>query len=59
MKADRDQPEGCKLTAHNTGDGWLLAVEAHDNVVAYLEYPGSWPDTMNEATLKMYGFEIV
>ena len=54
-------PESCVLTAHHTGDGWLLAVESHDlsDVVAILDWPKSWPNEMTEKELIVYGFKIV
>ena len=54
-------PEACVLTAHYTGDGWLLAVETHDldDVVAILDWPESWPERMTDKELMLFGFKIV
>ena len=54
-------PEACVLTAHYTGDGWMLAVELPDfsDVVAILDWPESWPEEITEKELIMYGFKIV
>ena len=41
-------PEDCKLVAHHTGDGWVLAVEdkrLSGNVLYYLAWPASWPQS--------------
>lgn len=52
--------EECKLIAHNTGDGWALAVEnLRGYVVCYLAWPKSWPETVSAEQLRGYGFEIV
>jgi hypothetical protein len=53
------RPEECVLTAHNTGDGWCLAVEDRkENVVAYLRWPKAWPETIDKSSLEKFGFEI-
>jgi len=56
-------PENCKLAAHNTGDGWALAVEAGGDyggdVLCYLAWPKSWPETVSTEDLRRFGFEIV
>jgi hypothetical protein len=58
--ARNDAIENCKLTAHHTGDGWSLAVEdRHGNVIAYLEWPESWPGIVDSNFLARSGFEIV
>lgn len=52
-------PEGCRLKSHHTGDGWLLSVEtAVGDVVAFLDWPQSWPEIVTANELKVYGFEI-
>lgn len=53
-------PEGCKLIAHHTGDGWHLAVEDNQGEeVAMLEWPSSWPDSVNADFLRNCGFRVV
>jgi hypothetical protein len=54
------KPEGCKLVAHDTGDGWYLGVEdGEGSEVAMLEWPSGWPETMPATKLREFGFEIV
>lgn len=53
-------PEGCKLIAHHTGEGWHLAVEDTDSEeVAMLEWPASWPDEVGPDFLRKCGFQVV
>jgi len=53
-------PEGCKLIAHHTGDGWYLAVQdTEGNDIAILDWPDSWPEEMTTEQLRIFGFEIV
>lgn len=54
------EPEGCLLVAHDTGDGWALAVETADgDLVAYLKWPDAWPETLTTQELIAKGFMIV
>ena len=52
--------EDCRLVAHDTGDGWALAVEntQHD-VIAYLFWPTVFGETQTAAELQAKGFIIV
>ena len=57
-------PEKCKLVAYHTGDAWSLEVHRNygdddDELVAYLDWPKTWPEYMKTETLKQFGFEIV
>jgi hypothetical protein len=53
-------PEGCKLVAHDTGDGWALMVESRKGeTVAYLDWPKIWPEVMAAKDLRRIGFEVV
>jgi len=55
----RHPPEECRLEAHNTGDGWILAaVNREGEVVCYLAWPKSWPETMTGKELTASGFEV-
>lgn len=59
-KEGRDAPEGCKLVAHNTGDGWYLGVEDREGEeVAQLAWPDVWPESMTGAALHKIGFDIL
>jgi hypothetical protein len=51
-------PEGCKLVAANTGDGWSLEVFYGDECIAMIEWPESWPGIMSSDKLKEYGWEV-
>lgn len=54
-----ETPEGCKLVAHNTGDGWALTVQDQNgDTVAMLEWPESWPEIMNADQIREAGFRI-
>lgn len=58
--SDAREPEGCKLIAHHTGEGWHLAVEnAEGDEVAMLEWPPSWPDSVNADFIRKCGFQVV
>lgn len=59
-----DVPEGCKLVAHDTGDGWFLHLQ--DCVTNLrvgdengLPWPKTWPAWVSAGWLKTMGFEIV
>jgi hypothetical protein len=58
-----DEPlESCKLTACHTGDGWALALEvttASGHLVAMLDWPKAWPETVTTKELQQFGFEVV
>lgn len=54
-----DPPEGCKLEAHDSGDGWVLTATKKGEVVAYLDWPDTWPEQVTERQLKGFGFEVV
>lgn len=57
---NREIPEGCKLVAHDTGDGWYLAVEDRNGKeVAILAWPKSWPEKIFPDDLRKFGFEII
>lgn len=57
---DSNTPEGCKLVAHDTGDGWYLGVEDSDgNEVAMLAWPSSWPEAISGKRLREFGFEVL
>ena len=52
-------PEDCILVAHNTGDGWYLAVEDKEgNEIAILAWPFG-DHTKTSKDLEGYGFKIV
>lgn len=54
-----DAQEECKLVAVDTGDGWSLEVHAPwGEVIAFLAWPKSWPETMTNIMLEAAGFEI-
>jgi hypothetical protein len=56
----RQTPEGCKLVAHDTGDGWYLGVEDDKgNEVAMLDWPKAWPESMSASRLREIGFEVI
>ena len=58
--AIREVPEECTLVAVHTGDAWHLTVEDRSGEgVAFLEWPKSWPETVNGDQLKAFGFEVV
>lgn len=53
-------PENCKLIAHNTGDGWYLAVQdIPGEDIAILAWPWGDEEKKNAKQLEEYGFEIV
>lgn len=53
-------PPQCRLTAHDTGDGWALMAEDGDGeVMGYLEWPKSWPESVNAQFLRDRGFTVV
>lgn len=51
--------EDCTLIAHNTGEGWYLAVQNRDgDDIAILKWP--WGDKgKNAQQLEEYGYEII
>ncbi len=55
-----ETPEDCCLVAHDTGDGWALAVEdtSHE-IIAYLTWPSSFGESQTAAELQSKGFIIV
>lgn len=58
--SSNEAPEGCYLTAHDTGDGWSLEVrDYHGNLLGYLAWPESWPEVLSAAELREKGFGIV
>lgn len=62
LQSANDIKENCKLVAHNTGDGWLLAVETagtFGNTIAYLAWPATWPEGVTVQQIKSFGFEVV
>lgn len=50
-------PEGCKLVAAHTGDGWSLEVHDGERCIAYLEWPKAWPSEVTTQYLEAIGFE--
>lgn len=58
-----DEPWDCELVAHDTGDGWALAVEnpadPERDVIAYLKWPDSFGESQTAAQLEAKGFIIV
>lgn len=53
-------PEGCCLVAHDTGDGWALAVEdSQSEIVAYLAWPDCFGESQTAEQLRTKGFIIV
>jgi chromosome segregation ATPase len=55
-----NMPEGCKLAAVHTGDGWELDVRDSDGeCLGILAWPKQWPEEMSSETLTKYGFEII
>jgi hypothetical protein len=53
-------PENCTLVAHDTGDGWCLAVEdAEHSTIAMLAWPEAWPRTQTAVQRLLKGFVIV
>lgn len=53
-------PEDCKLIAHNTGEGWYLAVQNPEgDDIAILKWPWGNNDKKNAKQLEEYGYEIV
>lgn len=55
-----DVPEDCRLTYHDTGDGFALCVEnRRGEVVAYLAWPKAWPKIVSSEFVEECGFENV
>jgi anthranilate/para-aminobenzoate synthase component II len=53
-------PEGCKLVAAHTGDGWILEIHDSENqAIGLLAWPKSWPESVTTEQLEAYGFEVV
>jgi hypothetical protein len=50
-------PEGCKLIACYTGDGWSLEVHDGETVIAYLAWPDKWPMVLSSKEIQEKGFE--
>lgn len=53
-------PEGCKLVALHTGDGWYLAVQDRNlNEIAILDWPFGEKEIKTSRELEACGFEII
>ncbi len=52
-------PEGCKLVAAHTGDGWILEVHnSADETIGFLAWPKTWPASVTAKQLESFGFEV-
>lgn len=53
-------PEGCKLVATHTGDGWVLTVEdSVGETICFLAWPETWPASVTTEQIESFGFEVI